>query len=60
MKVQYIIVEIPIIMEETDIPIEPSNEKALREWVMIAANGGGFKILSSDRVEDAHVGRYEI
>jgi len=56
MKVQYIVVEIPIFMEETDIPIEPSNEKALREWVMIAANGGGFKILSADRVEDAHIG----
>ena len=56
MKVQYIVVEIPIIMEETDEPIHPSNEKALRDWVVIGANGGGFKILSSERVEDAHMG----
>jgi hypothetical protein len=55
-KVQFIVVEFPIYMEDNIEPINPSNEKALREWVMMSAYGENFKILSADRVEDAHVG----
>jgi hypothetical protein len=56
MKVQYIVVEFPIFMDDNIEPIKPTDESALREWVMISARGENFKILSSDRVEDAHMG----
>lgn len=55
MKVQYIVVEFPVFMEDNIEPINPKDEQAIRKWVSIAGSGD-FKILSADRVEDAHMG----
>jgi hypothetical protein len=55
MKVQYIVVEYPVFMEDNIEPFNPKDEQAIRKWVSIAGTGD-FKILSADRVEDAHMG----